>query len=296
MEHQISVSPWRVPHGKMLPVRQTNGSSSSSTSSSSSGRGSPHDRDRGSRRRRSARAGSLLATMLLSCNNLEGAWGLSNQCRTEFDQINDDKIHGIAYKDFWTFCSVRSQNRLATCCETLDLNNMLADGCTDACKTKCLFDDYEEFCEGSQRFSFPRIACTVSRRPMKDQIGDFQLEESFCIPESCNTDADLAGIMEHYHTAGKFEQAMGDYQDAVIVCPSNTAELVMIILIVVFSVGALAALLVYLCRIPAAALETMHSKAVAPEETNFRARELANRIDSNAALSNADGGTELAKQ
>eukprot|EP00391_Amoebophrya_sp_Ameob2_P007560 CAMPEP_0178992424 /NCGR_PEP_ID=MMETSP0795-20121207/6103_1 /TAXON_ID=88552 /ORGANISM="Amoebophrya sp., Strain Ameob2" /LENGTH=52 /DNA_ID=CAMNT_0020684297 /DNA_START=114 /DNA_END=269 /DNA_ORIENTATION=+ len=52
--------------------------------------------------------------------------------------------------------------------------------------------------------------------------------------------------MEHYHTAGKFEQAMGDYQDAVIVCPSNTAELVVIILIVIFSVGALAALLVYL--------------------------------------------------
>lgn len=42
-------------------------------------------------------------------------------------------------------------------------------------KTKCLFDDYEEFCEGSQRFSFPRIACTVSRRPMKVAVVYYSL-------------------------------------------------------------------------------------------------------------------------
>ena len=47
----------------------------------------------------------------------------------------------------------------------------------------------------AQYLSLMTAKIYISTTEQQDQIGDFQLEESFCIPESCNTDADLAGTL-----------------------------------------------------------------------------------------------------
>ncbi|CAD7930720.1 unnamed protein product [Amoebophrya sp. A25] len=203
------------------------------------------------------------------------AQGLSNKCRTEFDTMHANILYQIEWETFWRYCGVITQNRLATCCDSFDFSTQRGAGCTESCALSCLFSEYEEFCEGSPAFSFPRLSCTVSRSPMKDSVGELQLKESFCLPESCNTDADLTGIMEHYHTTGG--ALLGTYADAKVVCPSNTAETVLIVLIVITLVGLIAFGLWYVCRIPPQALDAMvqQQRMVAPEDTTFRARDLA---------------------
>ncbi|CAD7935106.1 unnamed protein product [Amoebophrya sp. A120] len=220
-----------------------------------------------------------------ACSLAGSAYALSNQCRVEFDKMYlEDVQHFISWKHFWTFCGVRQQNRLATCCDTIDFATKQSSGCTDACKTTCLFSEYENFCEGAAPASTPRIACTATRLPYKSDIGEFQSEETFCIPESCNTDADLAGIMEHYSTSVQEDidplYSTGEYTDAVITCPSNTLQTVLIVLGVIFGVASLAGLLYYLCRVPAQALDTgVSSRTIAPENVVYHGRRGAKQGD-----------------
>merc|ERR1711879_1051291 len=135
----------------------------------------------------------------------------------------------IQYAQFWTYCNLRCQNKLTSCCATVDFENEIATGCGSSCQTSCQFYEYHRYCEDSGH-----TVCTVNRRPYKNTIKEFQLTESFCLPEVCNTESDLNGIMEHYSTAGKFPDAIGNYQDLKVVCEGSVALTILYVLVASF--------------------------------------------------------------
>lgn len=121
---------------------------------------------------------------------------------------------------FWNYCTVRAQNKLTSCCDFVDFANQIATGCTDACQTNCIFSEYQQFCNdrnwipcsvtrrpfsvsGSRRghcfdLAAPILLC-IEKTPLQKTIQKFKLTETFCLPDACNNDADLAGTCESLH-------------------------------------------------------------------------------------------------
>ncbi len=76
--------------------------------------------------------------------------------------------------------------------------------------------------------------------------------------------------MEHYSTAGKFPDSIGDYTDLKVVCETNAVLTVLYVLIGTFFFLCMFACMWYLCKVP----QSRISKTIAPENVEFRAKKL----------------------
>ncbi len=57
---------------------------------------------------------------------------LTTECRKEFDAMRSGENYLIQYAQFWTYCNLRCQNKLTSCCSTVDFENQIATGCGTA--------------------------------------------------------------------------------------------------------------------------------------------------------------------
>lgn len=91
--------------------------------------------------------------------------------------------------------------------------------------------------------------------------------------------------MEFFHAnsissnsiSGKFAGSIGEYDDAMIECPSNMGTIILALVIVSLFLLCLGASLWYLCKVPKPRRKK-EDRTVAPEQSDFRAMEVARKM------------------
>lgn len=131
-------------------------------------------------------------------------------------------------------CRVRVENKLQGCCNTvrfkewgeksMALKDEIVEGCS-GCSVSCEHFYFAQFCD-----QFFGQACKVKRKPLSDL--DFEIIETFCIPQACLNDHDRKGILSFFDIRYRRLRSGWRYNfrenDAELICPDGMMENILI--------------------------------------------------------------------
>lgn len=155
---------------------------------------------------------------------------VTTECSKSFVQMYYNKDFQEMNTTVLKNCRVRVENKLQGCCETVrfkewaDKNSEatpkdIVENCASKCSVNCEHFHFAQFCNAY----FGR-SCTLSRFPMKDL--DFEILETFCIPEDCDNDKDRADVVAYFHLRW-LRNRRGwryNYENGELHCDDGSAE------------------------------------------------------------------------
>lgn len=173
------------------------------------------------------------------------------QCQVSLEAMINNEDWRFMNDTFSSWCRIRAENKMSTCCTNAEFAKGMADSCEKPCQADCVFTTMIDFCNAH----FGK-ACTVIRKPFSGNNVSFEIAETYCIPTDCDNSEDLNNnlLIKYYDKRFRYDRAsiwMKDYSDTKpLECPSSTVVIIVSVLLSVIAIIVSIPLAIFLFKAP----------------------------------------------
>jgi len=165
------------------------------------------------------------------------AFATTMQCRVSLQNMLNNEDWMFMNASMMSWCRIRLENRMSTCCTNAEFAKGMADSCKKDCIADCAFSKMEGLCNAH----FGK-ACKLTRNPFSRNNVTMAVTETFCVPADCNNPEDLKDnlLIKWFDAQYRLERQtlwMYDYGDTKpLECPTMMVTIIISVVVAIILV------------------------------------------------------------